>query len=104
MLHGSQKRFDKDGDGKLSMREWNSWYYYAVGADEDARKRRAAYAAAEQKRAEIAEGFAAHAANIINWMYRNLAHLEGEREDQGHPHDAPCALCDLRRASNAEGR
>ena len=82
MLHGSQKRFDKDGDGKLSMREWNSWYYYAVGADEDARKRRAAYAAAEQKRAEIAEGFAAHAANIINWMYRNLAHLEGEREDQ----------------------
>ena len=82
MLHGSQKRFDKDGDGKLSMREWNSWYYYAVGADEDARKRRAAYAAAEQKRAEIAEGFAAHAANIINWMYRDLAHLEGEREDQ----------------------
>ena len=56
MLHGSQKRFDKDGDGKLSMREWNSWYYYAVGADEDARKRRAAYAAAEQKRAENAEG------------------------------------------------
>ena len=51
MLHGSQKRFDKDGDGKLSMREWNSWYYYAVGADEDARKRRAAYAAAEQKAA-----------------------------------------------------
>ena len=82
MLHGSQKRFDKDGDGKLSMREWNRWYYYAVGADEDARKRRAAYAAAEQKRAEIAEGFAAHAANIINWMYRDLAHLEGEREDQ----------------------
>ena len=82
MLHGSQKRFDKNGDGKLSMREWNRWYYYTVGADEDARKRRAANAAAEQKRAEIAEGFADHAANIINWMYRDLAHLEGEREDQ----------------------
>ena len=82
MLYGSQKRFDKDGDGKLSMREWNRWYYYAVGADEDARKRRAAHAAAEQKRAEIAEGFADHAADIINWMYRDLAHLEGEREDQ----------------------
>ena len=64
------------------MREWNRWYYYTVGADEDARKRRAANAAAEQKRAEIAEGFADHAANIINWMYRDLAHLEGEREDQ----------------------
>ena len=82
MLHGSQKRFDKDGDGKLSMREWNRWYYYAVGADEDARKRRAAYAAAEQKRAEIAKNFADHAANIINWMYHDLEHLEGEREDQ----------------------
>ena len=82
MLHGSQKQFDKDGDGKLSMREWNRWYYYAVGADEDARKRRAANAAAEQKRAEIAEGFADHAATIINWMYHDLEHLEGEREDQ----------------------
>ena len=82
MLYGLQKRFDKNGDGKLSMREWNRWYYYTVGADEDARKRRAANAAAEQKRAEIAEGFADHAANIINWMYRDLAHLEGEREDQ----------------------
>ena len=82
MLHGSQKRFDKNGDGKLSMREWNRWYYYAVGADEDARKRRAAHAAAEQKRAEIAANFADHASNIINWMYHDLEHLEGEREDQ----------------------
>ena len=82
MLHGSQKRFDKDSDGKLSMREWNHWYYYAVGADEDARKRRAACAAADQKSAEIAEGFADHAAAIINWMYHDLEHLEGEREDQ----------------------
>ena len=82
MLHGSQKRFDKNGDGKLSMREWNRWYYYTIGADEDARKRRAAHAAAEQKRAEIAGNFADHAADIINWMYHDLEHLEGEREDQ----------------------
>lgn len=82
MLHGSQKRFDKDGDGKLSMHEWERWYWYSSGMEEAERARRTANAAAEQKRAEIAEGFASRAANIINWMYHDLEHLEGEREDQ----------------------
>ena len=81
MLYGSQKRFDKNGDGKLSMREWNRWYYYTVGADEDARKRRAAHAAAEQKRAEIAAGFADRASDIMEWMYQDLERLEGTREE-----------------------
>lgn len=35
-----------------------------------------------QKRAEIAAGFADHVSDLINWMYRDLAHLEEEREDQ----------------------
>ena len=29
MLHGSQKRFDKNGDGKLKGAEWQRWYQYA---------------------------------------------------------------------------
>ena len=82
MLHGSQKRFDRDGDGKLSMYEWERWYWYSSGMEEAERARRTANAAAEQKRAEIAESFADHAAAIINWMYHDLEHLEDEREDQ----------------------
>ena len=31
MLHGSQKRFDKNGDGKLKGAEWQRWYQYAYG-------------------------------------------------------------------------
>ena len=81
MLHGLQKRFDKDGDGKLSMREWNRWYYYTVGADEDARKRRAAHAVAEQKRAEIAANFAGGASIIMEWMYQDLLRLEGVQKE-----------------------
>ena len=26
MLYGSQKRFDKNGDGKLKGAEWQRWY------------------------------------------------------------------------------
>ena len=37
---------------------------------------------AEQKRAQIAADFADHVSDLINWIYRDLAHLEGEREDQ----------------------
>lgn len=37
---------------------------------------------AEQKRAQIAADFTDHVSDLINWMYRDLAHLEGEREDQ----------------------
>lgn len=81
MLYGSQKRFDKNGDGKLKGAEWQRWYYYTVGADEDARKRRAAHAAAEQKRAEIAAGFADRASDIMEWMYQDLQHLEGVRKE-----------------------
>ena len=83
MLYGSQKRFDKNGDGKLKGAEWQRWYQYAYGDEIEAKeKRRRANAAAEQKRAEIAAGFADHVSDLINWMYRDLAHLEGEREDQ----------------------
>ena len=83
MLYGSQKRFDKNGDGKLKGAEWQRWYQYAYGDEIEAKeKRRRANAAAEQKRAQIAADFADHVSDLINWIYRDLAHLEGEREDQ----------------------
>ena len=83
MLYGSQKRFDKNGDGKLKGAEWQQWYQYAYGNEIEAKeKRRRANAAAEQKSAQVAADFADHVSDIINWMYRDLAHLEGEREDQ----------------------
>ena len=83
MLYGSQKRFDKNGDGKLKAAEWQRWYQYAYGNEIEAKeKRRRANAAAEQKRAQIAADFADHVSDLINWIYRDLAHLEGEREDQ----------------------
>ena len=31
MLYGSQKRFDKNGDGKLKGAEWQRWYQYEIG-------------------------------------------------------------------------
>ncbi len=31
---------------------------------------------------KIAADFADHVSDLINWMYHDLAHLEGEREDQ----------------------
>ena len=83
MLYGSQKRFDKNGDGKLKGAEWQRWYQYAYGDEIEAKeKRRRANAVAEQKRAQIATDFADHVSDLINWMYRDLAHLEEEREDQ----------------------
>ena len=83
MLYGSQKRFDKNGDGKLKGAEWQRWYQYAYGNEIEAKeKRRRANAVAEQKRAQIVTDFADHVSGLINWMYRDLAHLEGEREDQ----------------------
>ena len=83
MLYGSQKRFDKNGDGKLKGAEWQRWYQYTCGDEIEAKeKRRRANAAAEQKRAQIAANFTDHVSDLINWIYRDLAHLEGEREDQ----------------------
>ena len=68
---------------KLKGAEWQRWYQYAYGNEIEAKeKRRRANAAAEQKRAQIAADFADHVSDLINWMYRDLAHLEGEREDQ----------------------
>ena len=83
MLYGSQKRFDKNGDGKLTGAEWQRWYWRTFGDEIEAKEtRRRANAAAEQKRAQIAADFADHVSDLINWMYRDLAHLEGAREDQ----------------------
>ena len=82
MLYGSQKRFDKNGDGKLKGAEWQRWYQYAYGDEIEAKEKRRRANAAEQKRAQIAADFADHVSDLINWMYRDLAHLEGEREDQ----------------------
>ena len=83
MLYCSQKRFDKNGDGKLKGAEWQRWYQYAYGNEIEAKEKRSrANAAAEQKRAQIAADFADHVSDLINWMYRDLAHLEEEREDQ----------------------
>ena len=30
MIYGSQKRFDKNGDGKLTGAEWQRWYLLAM--------------------------------------------------------------------------
>ena len=82
MLYGSQKRFDKNGDGKLKGAEWQRWYQYAYGNEIEAKEKRRRANTAEQKRAQIAADFADHVSDLINWIYRDLAHLEGEREDQ----------------------
>ena len=82
MLYGSQKRFDKNGDGKLKGAEWQRWYQYAYGDEIEAKEKRRRANTAEQKRAQIAADFADHVSDLINWMYRDLAHLEEEREDQ----------------------
>ena len=37
MLYGSQKRFDKNGDGKLKGAEWQRWYQYAYGDEIEAK-------------------------------------------------------------------
>ena len=82
MLYGLQKRFDKNGDGKLKGAEWQRWYQYAYGDEIEAKEKRRRANTAEQKRAQIAADFADHVSDLINWIYRDLAHLEGEREDQ----------------------
>ena len=40
MLYGSQKRFDKNGDGKLKGAEWQRWYQYAYGNEIEAKEKR----------------------------------------------------------------
>ena len=82
MLYGSQKRFDKNGDSKLKGAEWQRWYWRTFGDEIEAKERRRRNQAAEQQRAEIAAQFVGQAVSIINWMWRDLEHLEGEREDQ----------------------
>ena len=82
MLYGSQKRFDKNGDGKLTGAEWQRWYWRTFGDEIEAKERRRRNQAAEQQRVEIAAQFVGQAVSIINWMWRDLEHLEGEREDQ----------------------
>ena len=82
MLYGSQKRFDKNGDGKLKGAEWQRWYWRTFGDEIEAKEKRRRNQAAEQQRAEIAAQFVGRAVSIINWMWRDLEHLEGEREDQ----------------------
>ena len=42
MLYGSQKRFDKNGDGKLKGAEWQRWYQYAYGDEIEAEEKRKA--------------------------------------------------------------
>ena len=82
MLYGSQKRFDKNGDGKLKGAEWQRWYWRTSGDEIEAKERRKrANAAAEQKRAEIAARFADRASDIMEWMYQDLERLEGERKE-----------------------
>ena len=82
MLYGSQKRFDKNGDGKLTGAEWQRWYWRTFGDEIEAKERRRRNQAAEQQRVEIAAQFVGQAVSFINWMWRDLEHLEGEREDQ----------------------
>ena len=44
MLHSSQKRFDKNGDGKLTGAEWQRWYQDAYGNEIEAKQRKDAAA------------------------------------------------------------
>lgn len=39
-LHGGQKKFDKNEDGKLSAGEWQSWYFAAYGVDMEREEQR----------------------------------------------------------------
>ena len=41
-LHGSQKKFDKNGNGKLSYQEWWRWYRSTYGVDLEREERRKA--------------------------------------------------------------
>ena len=41
-LHGSQKKFDKNGDGRLNTREWQNWYLHTYGVDIERDERRKA--------------------------------------------------------------
>ena len=54
MLYGSQKRFDKNGDGKLKGAEWQRWYWRTFGDEIEAKERHRRNQAAEQARAEVA--------------------------------------------------
>ena len=67
---------------KLKGAEWERWYQYTCGDEIEAKEKRKRVNAAEQKRAQIAADFTDHVSDLINWMYRDLAHLEEEREDQ----------------------
>ena len=39
-LHGGQKKFDKNEDGKLSAGEWQSWYFATYGVDMEREEQR----------------------------------------------------------------
>ena len=39
-LHGGQKKFDKNQDGKLSAGEWQSWYFATYGVDMEREEQR----------------------------------------------------------------
>ena len=41
-LHGSQKKFDKNGDGRLNTREWQNWYLRTYGLDIEREERQKA--------------------------------------------------------------
>lgn len=39
-LHGNQKKFDKNGDGRLNAGEWHRWYFATYGHDIEMSERR----------------------------------------------------------------
>lgn len=80
MLFYSQKRFDKDKNGRLSPKEWMNWYCspYGPGLQEVLAEQEAA----EQARARHAAAFADYVSEIVGQMRGALERLEGERKGQ----------------------
>lgn len=80
-LHGSQKKFDKNGDGRLNTREWQNWYLRTYGLDIEREERQEA----TQKRADWNDWLGevvgiTHTAvkNILNATYELLKSTQQE--------------------------
>ena len=80
-LHGSQKKFDKNGDGRLNAQEWQNWYLRTYGVDIEREERRKA----AQKRADWNDWLVetvgiTHTAvkNILNAAYELLGSAQPE--------------------------
>lgn len=54
-LHGNQKKFDKNGDGRLSAGEWQNWYSATYGHDIEMSERRKQTQAEDDWNSQLAQ-------------------------------------------------